>query len=237
MAVKVRSFTFRGSACPRRAVPNSSVLSALTVRVRSFARCRPGYISRESAGYHGLRGEFRHAIWPVSGAEKSPQRLCSGEWCPHCSTCRVCQPGHVPKFEQDHDDNASAFRSRQKKLNRKLADSTDEVLILSQNAVQHNCSEVIEDIAHLHKLSEAMAMLDMLVSLGTYSSDRGRTRPEFTGTLAIKNGRHPLLEKMNPSTTIPNDVFVEEPAKLSLLSGRKFARGVRGAMAMYAYSR
>lgn len=47
-------------------------------------------------------------------------------------------------------------------------------------------------------------------------------RHQFTGTLAIKNGHHPLLEKTNPSASVPNDVFMEESTRLSLLSGREF---------------
>ena len=59
-------------------------------------------------------------------------------------------------------------------------------------------------------------------------------RPEFTDTLAIKQGRHPILEKISaPGSMIPNDIvsavialFLGPQVPLCLL--RLFARYERG---------
>lgn len=51
-------------------------------------------------------------------------------------------------------------------------------------------------IAALYRCSEVIAMLDMLVAFAhVASTSSSYVRPEFTDTLAIKDGRHPVLGK------------------------------------------
>ena len=38
-----------------------------------------------------------------------------------------------------------------------------------------------------------------------YTLTRHTVRPEFTDTLGIKKGRHPILEKLGYETPVPND--------------------------------
>ena len=45
-------------------------------------------------------------------------------------------------------------------------------------------------------------------------------RPEFTGTLAIKSGRHPLLETVQAAgTLVPNDVYASESSSFQIIQG------------------
>lgn len=45
-------------------------------------------------------------------------------------------------------------------------------------------------------------------------------RPEFTGTLAIKSGRHPLLESVQAAgTLVPNDVYASEASSFQIIQG------------------
>ena len=47
-------------------------------------------------------------------------------------------------------------------------------------------------------------------------------RPEFTGTLAIKGGRHPVLECVQSAgATIPNDVYCCEASSFQIVQGPK----------------
>lgn len=49
-------------------------------------------------------------------------------------------------------------------------------------------------------------------------------RPEFTDTLAIKAGRHPILEKVQGAgSVVPNDVFCCEQSSFQLVQGPKYA--------------
>lgn len=50
-------------------------------------------------------------------------------------------------------------------------------------------------------------------------------RPEFTGTLAIKSGRHPILEGIQSAgTLVPNDVYCCEASSFQIVQGPKYAR-------------
>jgi len=45
-------------------------------------------------------------------------------------------------------------------------------------------------------------------------------RPEFTGTLAIKSGRHPLLETVQAAgTLVPNDVYASNSSTFQIIQG------------------
>ncbi len=47
-------------------------------------------------------------------------------------------------------------------------------------------------------------------------------RPEFTGTLAIKSGRHPILETLHSvATLVPNDVYCDDSSSFQLIQGPK----------------
>lgn len=47
-------------------------------------------------------------------------------------------------------------------------------------------------------------------------------RPEFTGTLAIKGGRHPILETVQSAgTTVPNDVYCCDSSAFQIIQGPK----------------
>ncbi len=50
-------------------------------------------------------------------------------------------------------------------------------------------------------------------------------RPEFTGTLAIKAGRHPILEGVQSAgTLVPNDVYCCETSCFQIVQGPKCVR-------------
>jgi DNA mismatch repair protein MSH4 len=63
--------------------------------------------------------------------------------------------------------------------------------------------------------------------LNAYQSDKfcalTIVRPEFTGTLAIKSGRHPILETIQATgSLIPNDVYCDESSSFQIIQGPKY---------------
>lgn len=73
--------------------------------------------------------------------------------------------------------------------------------------------------------AEIFAVFDALLSLTEVASKNRYTRPKITdahsasGKLAIKNGRHPVVEQLAGGKFIPNDVELEEDKKIILLTG------------------
>ncbi|KAF7321085.1 MutS 4 [Mycena chlorophos] len=107
-----------------------------------------------------------------------------------------------------------------KKMNARMKDALDETLILSEKIIDELVAEIIGDIGALYKASEAVALLDMLWSFAHTSIMHNYVRPEFTGTLAIKSGRHPILETVKSAgTLVPNDVYCDDSSSFQIVQG------------------
>lgn len=107
-----------------------------------------------------------------------------------------------------------------KKLNARMKDALDETLILGDKIIQDLVAEIVADIGALYKASEAVALVDMLWSFSHASIMRSYVRPEFTGTLAIKSGRHPILETVQAAgTLVPNDVYCDDASSFQVIQG------------------
>ncbi|KAI0761165.1 muts domain V-domain-containing protein [Trametes elegans] len=103
-----------------------------------------------------------------------------------------------------------------KKRNARMKDALDETLILSDKIIQDLTDEIVSDIGALYKASEAVALLDVLWSFAHASI----LRPEFTGTLAIKGGRHPVLESVQSAgAMVPNDVYSCDSSSFQIIQG------------------
>ncbi|CAE6426120.1 unnamed protein product [Rhizoctonia solani] len=107
-----------------------------------------------------------------------------------------------------------------KKRNARLRDSLDEALLLSDQIVKALVERILEDIGVLYKASEAARLLDMLWSFAHTSILHNYTRPEFTGTLAIKAGRHPVLENVQAAGNfVPNDTYACDGSSFQIIEG------------------
>ena len=50
-----------------------------------------------------------------------------------------------------------------------------------------------------------------------------KVRPEFTGTLAIKSGRHPIMETFyHAGTLVSNDVYCDDSSSFQIIQGPKY---------------
>ncbi|KAJ2117624.1 MutS protein msh4 [Coemansia sp. RSA 922] len=91
------------------------------------------------------------------------------------------------------------------KLNNRLASVVTEINLLTEKAI-HDVADVIrQNIAVLYRVSEAIALLDMLVSFAHHCTVSESVVPEFSDSINIVNGRHPILEAMG-GEVVPNSV-------------------------------
>jgi len=82
------------------------------------------------------------------------------------------------------------------------------------------------EVGRLQKTAETVAALDALAGLAQLAERRGYTRPDVhTGyALEIRGGRHPVVETMMPREEfIPNDVILDDTAKIIVLTGPNMA--------------
>ncbi|KAF8908829.1 muts domain V-domain-containing protein [Mucidula mucida] len=107
-----------------------------------------------------------------------------------------------------------------KKMNARMKDALDETLLLSDKIIADLVGEIVNDVGALYKASEAIALVDMLWSFAHISIMRNYVRPEFTGILAIKAGRHPILETVSSAgTLVPNDVYCDDSSSFQIVQG------------------
>ena len=105
------------------------------------------------------------------------------------------------------------------KLNQKIMDSHHEVLQMSDRIIQELIDNIREDVAPLFRISEGIAMLDMIASLAELVTTQEYRRPELTDTLAIRDGRHPIREKIYTEKFIPNDTYATQQSRFQIITG------------------
>ncbi len=105
------------------------------------------------------------------------------------------------------------------KSNQKIMDSHHEVLQMSDRAIQELIAAIRVDLAPLFKISDAIALLDMLAAFAHLVTTQDYTRPEIAPTLAIKDGRHPIREKIFSEKFIPNDAYATQQSRFQIITG------------------
>ena len=99
-----------------------------------------------------------------------------------------------------------------KVLEEKILTSDEKALKLESTLYQRVVSALSNEIEHLKKIAESIALLDCLVSLATVAKERRYVRPkmlESGGKLAITDGRHPVVEAISKERFIPNDALLD----------------------------
>lgn len=105
------------------------------------------------------------------------------------------------------------------KLNQKINDAHTEVISMSDQTVQELIRDVCAQVSGLFRVSEAIAMLDMLAAFAQLATSYGYIRPELTATLAIKAGRHPIREQIHSNKFIPNDAYATPQTRFQIITG------------------
>ncbi|KAF4084026.1 hypothetical protein AMELA_G00124150 [Ameiurus melas] len=105
------------------------------------------------------------------------------------------------------------------KMNDRCDEALKEIFHMSYIVVRRLLNEVYKQIHCLYKLSDAVSMLDMLLSLANVCTISDYVRPEFTDTLAIRQGRHPILERVAGQQPIPNNSHISEGSNFIIITG------------------
>ncbi|XP_063795122.1 mutS protein homolog 4 isoform X3 [Pseudophryne corroboree] len=105
------------------------------------------------------------------------------------------------------------------KMNERCDESLREIYHVSYLMVCKLLGEIYEHIHCLYKLSDTVSMLDMLLSFANVCTLSDYVRPEFTDTMAIKQGWHPILENIALGKPVANDTFISEGSNFIILTG------------------
>ncbi|XP_041828884.1 mutS protein homolog 4 isoform X2 [Melanotaenia boesemani] len=105
------------------------------------------------------------------------------------------------------------------KMNGRCDEALREIFHISYVVIHQLLTTICEHIHCLYKLSDAVSMLDMLLSLANACTISDYVRPEFTDTLAIKQGRHPILERLARQQPVSNNSFISEGSNFVIITG------------------
>ena len=105
------------------------------------------------------------------------------------------------------------------KMNERCQESLREIYHMTYLIVCKLLNEIYEHIHCLYKLSDIVSMLDMLLSFAHACTISDYVRPEFTDTLAIKQGWHPILEKIAMEKPVSNNAYLTEGSNFLIITG------------------
>lgn len=82
------------------------------------------------------------------------------------------------------------------KLNARLSDTSNEVVIRSDAVIAELIKKLRIEAPHLFRVCESVALVDMISAFGQLATTRDYVKPDITGTLALKAARHPILDNV-----------------------------------------
>ncbi|XP_014778440.1 mutS protein homolog 4 [Octopus bimaculoides] len=105
------------------------------------------------------------------------------------------------------------------KLNDRVKESLQEIYLMTNIVVTELLNDIRSCISCLYKLSECVSTLDMLAGFAHLCTLSDYTRPEFTDTVAIKQSRHPILEKIAREPPVPNNTYASNDSNFIIITG------------------
>lgn len=114
-----------------------------------------------------------------------------------------------------------------KDLEAKILSAKDKSVALEYEIFSKIRKQVSKETKRVQKTSDAIAYLDVVLSFAKIANENNYTCPKIndSGRIIIKDGRHPVVEKMNPSMLfVPNDTNLDDDKnQIYLITGPNMA--------------
>ena len=124
--------------------------------------------------------------------------------------------------------NAERFITEElKTLENQILGSSERIVNLEYNAFVEIREEIAKNVKRLQKSANIVSTLDVLTSFAVVAEDMNYCMPKVNnqGSINIKNGRHPVIEKMlGTGEFVENDTFLDEgDNRLAIITGPNMA--------------
>ncbi|MBI89177.1 MAG: DNA mismatch repair protein MutS [Candidatus Marinimicrobia bacterium] len=115
-----------------------------------------------------------------------------------------------------------------KEYEERVLNAEQKILEIEKNLFSDLCEYIIHHKTVIQVNARAIGQLDLYTSFATLSIENNYVKPTLTkeAVLIIKQGRHPVVEKLLPSTEkfIPNDIIMDaKNNQIHLLTGPNMA--------------
>lgn len=111
-------------------------------------------------------------------------------------------------------------------LEGKLLGAKDRIIALEYELFDNVRKQVADNLERFQKTAAALAKLDVLCSLATVAVENNYCRPKINdeGTILIKSGRHPVVEKLTSSPFVSNDTYLnKDDNRCAIITGPNMA--------------
>lgn len=137
--------------------------------------------------------------------------------------------GNVAKVPQDHYTRKQTLTNAERYVTPELKEHENLILEAESRSTDLEYelfSQLREAVkAHipaLQELGRQLAALDVFVAFAQDAEEKNYCRPSFSSKneIAVKNGRHPVVEAVLPAGSyIPNDLVMDEDTSIYLITG------------------
>ncbi len=114
-----------------------------------------------------------------------------------------------------------------KNLENQILGAEEKVIQLEYNVFVEVRGKIEAELQRLQKTANIISILDVLCSFATVAEDQNYIMPivDESGTIDIKDGRHPVIEKILPSGSfVQNDTYLDKNQnRLSIITGPNMA--------------
>ena len=114
-----------------------------------------------------------------------------------------------------------------KKMEDTILNAEDRLTSLEYELFSEIRNTISDSIERILTTAKAVAMIDVLQSFSYVADHYGFIRPKINnkGVINIKNGRHPVVEKMiSGNSFVPNDVFLDQKKNMiAIITGPNMA--------------
>lgn len=138
--------------------------------------------------------------------------------------------GQVPDYYTRKQTLANAERyiiPRLKELEDTILGAEDKLYALEYELYCDVRNQIAAQVLRIQTTAKAIAKLDVFASLSVVAERNHYVRPKINekGVIDIKNGRHPVVEKMIPNDMfIANDTFLDDKKnRISIITGPNMA--------------
>lgn len=108
-----------------------------------------------------------------------------------------------------------------------VLNAEEQILNAEKEIFAQLCANIAQQSDRILKTARSLAHLDVFLSLATVAVNEGYTRPLLTNgdTLKIKNGRHPVVEKLLDSGIryTANDTHFDSGSRIHIITGPNMA--------------
>jgi len=112
-----------------------------------------------------------------------------------------------------------------KNLEETLLGADEQIITLEFELFDALRREIVDEIARVQFAAAALATLDTLQSLAEVADRYHYVKPKVTNasSICIKEGRHPVVERLTTQAFVPNDTDISQTGRLAIITGPNMA--------------